>query len=249
VKQELFGNKNAIGKYVTAHGRRLQVVGLMKYRYMKSNNNAFRDNALEYLNRRAFIPITTMIYKGTGQDNFQYFTLKASSADKAVKIAQKLEAIILNMRQGEPVFRIESAQERADEIQGNTKTFRMIFFLISLISLLVGGIVIMNIMMATIQERTREIGIRITVGARRRDIFMQFLVQTVLVTSLGGVLGVILGVSILDIVGNYLNMDLGAGVQMVVIAIAVSAGVGLVFGISPAIKASKLDPVEALRYE
>jgi putative ABC transport system permease protein len=153
------------------------------------------------------------------------------------------------MRQGEPVFRIESAQERADEIQGDTETFRMIFFLISMISLLVGGIVIMNIMMATIQERTREIGIRITVGARRRDIFTQFLVQTVLVTSLGGVLGVVLGVSILDIVGGYLGMELTAGLDMVLIAIGVSAGVGLIFGISPAIKASKLDPVEALRYE
>jgi putative ABC transport system permease protein len=103
--------------------------------------------------------------------------------------------------------------------------------------------------MATIQERTREIGIRITVGARRRDIFTQFLVQTVLVTSLGGVLGVVLGVSILDIVGGYLGMELTAGLDMVLIAIGVSAGVGLIFGISPAIKASKLDPVEALRYE
>ncbi|MDY6915989.1 MAG: ABC transporter permease [Candidatus Cloacimonadota bacterium] len=248
VKRELFGNKDAIGKYVTVQGRRLQVIGIMQHRYMKGNN-AFRENALEYLNRRTYIPITTMIHKVTGQDNFQNFTIKAKDPQTAVKLAKKVEAIILNMRNGEPVFRIESAQEEADEVQSETETFRMIFFLISMISLLVGGIVIMNIMMATIQERTREIGIRITVGARRIDIFLQFLVQTVLVTVIGGLLGVILGVSILDIVGNYLEMELEAGIDMIFIAIAVSAGVGLVFGISPAIKASKLDPVEALHYE
>jgi putative ABC transport system permease protein len=87
VKQELFGNKNAIGQYVTAQGRRLQVIGIMEYRYMKGNN-AFRENALEYMNRQSFIPITTMIYKGTGEDRFDYFTLKASNPQKAVQIAR-----------------------------------------------------------------------------------------------------------------------------------------------------------------
>ena len=104
-------------------------------------------------------------------------------------------------------------------------------------------------MLATIQERTREIGIRIAVGARKRDIFIQFLVQTILVTFIGGILGVLLGLSILDIVSGFIDIKLIAGVGMIFIALAVSAGVGFLAGIIPAIIASKLNPVEALRYE
>ena len=107
----------------------------------------------------------------------------------------------------------------------------------------------MNIMLASILERTREIGIRLTVGARRIDIFIQFLVQTILVTTIGGILGIVSGLSILDIVSKYLNIKLIAGFSMMIIAITVSAGIGFIFGISPAIKASKLDPVVALRHE
>lgn len=249
IKKELFGLKKAIGEFITVRNRRLQVIGVMKHRFMKSQGNIGGDNGLAYLNRRAFIPITTMIHKGTGEDNIGSFTVKAYSAESAPDLREKLEAIILNLRRGEPIFRIESAQEEAEEMAKNQKTFQMVFFMISIISLLVGGIVIANIMLATIQERTREIGIRITVGARRRDIFIQFLVQTVLVTLIGGILGVVVGLSILDLVSSYLDMELIAGVEMILIALMVSAGVGLFSGIIPAIVASKLNPVEALRYE
>jgi putative ABC transport system permease protein len=190
-----------------------------------------------------------MIHKGTGEDNIGSFAVKAQDVKSAPDLRRKLEAIILNLRAGEPVFRIESAQEEAEEMEENAAKFRIIFFLVSAISLLVGGIVIMNIMLASIQERTREIGIRIAVGARRRDIFLQFLVQTILVTTIGGVFGIILGLSILDIVSKYLDFELIAGGFMILVALMVSAGIGLIFGISPAIKASKLNPVEALRYE
>jgi len=152
------------------------------------------------------------------------------------------------MRNGKNVFTIESAQEEAEQIEANTKTFRLVFFLISIISLLVAGIVIINIMFATIQERTREIGIRLAVGARRFDIFIQFLVQTLIVTFLGGLLGVAVGFSLLNIVSKYLEFQLIAYPGMVFAALAVSVGVGFVSGIIPAIKAANLDPVTALRY-
>jgi putative ABC transport system permease protein len=155
----------------------------------------------------------------------------------------------LNLRHGEPVFEIESAQESAEEIKENSKIFYFIFFMISAISLLVGGIVISNIMLATIQERTREIGIRIAVGARRRDIFIQFLVQTVLITTIGGIVGIITGLSILNLVEGFLKFELVAAPAIVFVALLVSAGVGFLAGIIPAIMASRLNPVEALRYE
>ena len=248
VKEELFGNKNPLGQFITVHERRLQIIGIMKHRYMKSNNIG-SDNALSYLNRRTFVPLSTMIHKGTGDDNISSLALKAQDAESAPELRKKLEAIILNLRHGEPVFMIESAQEEAEEMAQSQKTFQIIFFIISIISLLVGGIVIANIMLASIQERTREIGIRLTVGARRRDIFIQFLVQTVLITFIGGILGTLVGLSILEMVSEYLEIKLIAELSMVLIALTVSVGIGLLAGIIPAIMASKLNPVEALRYE
>jgi len=147
------------------------------------------------------------------------------------------------------VFNIESAQEEAQEIEKNAQTFRVVFFLISIISLLVAGIVIINIMLATIQERTREIGIRLAVGARRFDLFIQFLVQTILVTFIGGVIGVATGFSVLNIVSKYLEFQLIAYPGMIIAALGVSVGVGFLSGIIPAIKAANLNPVNALRYE
>ena len=247
VREELFGNKNPIGEFITVHNRRLQVIGIMEYKYLPGD--FMHDNALGYMNRRSFIPISTMIHKVTNEDVIEDLSIRAVSPEHAPELRSKIENIVLNLRHGEPVFRIESAQENAEDMAKEQATFRMIFFLISTISLLVGGIVIMNIMLASIQERTREIGIRIAVGARRRDIFLQFLVQTVLVTTVGGICGIISGLLILDMVGKYLEFELIAGFQMIVVALIVSAGVGLIFGISPAIKASRLNPVEALRYE
>ncbi len=247
VREELFGNKNPIGSFITVHNRRLQVIGIMDYKFIQGD--FLQDNALAYMNRRSFIPLSTMIHKVTNDDVIENLSIKAASPEQAPELREKIEAIVLNLRYGEPVFRIESAQENAQDMVKEQATFRMIFFLISMISLLIGGIVIMNIMLASIQERTREIGIRITVGARRRDIFMQFLVQTVLVTTIGGIFGITSGLLILDIVGKYLEFELVAGYRMIFIALLVSAGVGLIFGISPAIKASRLNPVEALRYE
>ncbi len=249
IKKELFGNKPALGEYITVDDRRLQVIGVMRYRYLKNNGVFGNENGLSYLNRRAYFPISTMIHKGTGKDEIGSFIVKAQDVESAPELREKLDSIILNLRQGKPVFRVESAQEEAERMAENQKNFQLIFILISSISLFVGGIVIANIMLATIQERTREIGIRIAVGARKRDIFIQFLVQTILVTFIGGILGVLLGLSILDIVSGFIDIKLIAGVGMIFIALAVSAGVGFLAGIIPAIIASKLNPVEALRYE
>lgn len=107
----------------------------------------------------------------------------------------------------------------------------------------------MNIMLASIKERTREIGVRLAIGARRLDIFVQFMVQTVLITALGGVFGIVLGYAILDLVSGYLDMPMVANVNMIFTALSVSVGIGMIFGIAPAIKAGNLDPVIALREE
>jgi putative ABC transport system permease protein len=249
IKDELFGNQNPVGNWITAHNRRYLVIGVMQHRFLE-NQGAFGDeNMLEYMNRRAFIPLSTMIYKGTGENRITSFAVKARDPLAAIELKEKIESILLNLRYGEPVFYVESAQEEAQKMKESQFIMTVIFFLISAISLLVGGIVIMNIMLASIRERTREIGIRLAVGARKNDVFIQFLVQTIMITTLGGLIGVISGISILDFVGDYLKISLIPNLTTIIVALSVSAGVGFFAGIIPAIFASHLNPVEALRYE
>ncbi|MGC9362820.1 MAG: ABC transporter permease, partial [Candidatus Syntrophosphaera sp.] len=249
--KNLFFSRDPLGQYVGFAGQRLLVVGVMERKFMESGGGggAFTDNPLEYLNQRAFIPLSTLTSKIDPTQKIGSFDLEANSPEEAKALRKKVEDIVLNLKGGKQLFTVSAAQEQMEQMQQNTMIFTAIFFLIAVISLLVGGIVIMNIMLASIKERTREIGVRIAIGARRRDIFLQFLVQTVLITALGGVLGIILGYAILGAVGSYLNIQVVASVQMIWVALLVSVGVGLIFGIAPAMRASKLNPVEALREE
>ncbi|MBN2829739.1 MAG: ABC transporter permease [Candidatus Cloacimonetes bacterium] len=251
VKKALFGNSEAIGELVNINGKKFLVVGVMKHRYMKNRwaGEGQSDNAMDWKNWNSFVPLSTMLIKLKSDDRIWSLGITASSPEASIELKKKIENIILNFTHGKPLMKVTSAYEESNQTDDNMKMMTMIFFLVAAISLLVGGIVIMNIMLATIQERTREIGVRLSVGARRFDIFMQFLIQTVIITTIGGVLGVIGGLSILDLVGNFLQMKAVASEGMVLTAILVSVGIGLIFGIFPAIRASNLDPVEALRYE
>jgi putative ABC transport system permease protein len=247
--KELFGNKNPIGENVVVQNNVLKVIGIMQTKYLKMQGGWGGDNALEYMNRQVFVPLTTMFKKTTLDQVVSNIEVKANSPEEAVLLRAKLQTIILNLKQGKKLFEVSSAKEQMDEMKQNAAIFTTIFVMIAVISLLVGGIVIMNIMLASVRERTREIGVRIAIGARRIDIFIQFMVQTILITSLGGVAGIILGYSILSLVGKYLSMELVASLSMIYAAVFVSVGVGLLFGIMPAIRASNLDPVTALRNE
>ncbi len=249
IRQELFGNRQALGQYVTYQGRRLQVIGVMERRSFQPQTTVGTGNMLEYLNRRAFVPISTMIYKLSAEDRIENITVKAADVSQTVELREKIESILLNLRGGEPVFFVSSAKESADQMAAGTVVFRVIFMVISLISLLVGGIVIMNIMMATVHERTREIGIRMAVGARRLDIFIQFIIQTLIITTSGGIIGIIIGLSILNLVGDYIGVRMTGGTSMVIVSLIIAAILGLTFGIFPAVKASNLDPVKCLSYE
>ena len=269
VATTLFGSRNPLGKQIMLKGqisagglgnaREMQtlktqtftVVGVMDEKKMKAQGgqSAFGDNPLEYMNRRAFIPLSTMLYKVNPALAVTSLELRAKNPESAVDLRQKIENIVLNLKSGKRLFQVVSAQEQMQQMKQSSMIFTAVFILIAVISLLVGGIVIMNIMLASIKERTREIGVRLAIGARRRDIFLQFLVQTVMITGLGGIFGIVLGYSILDVVGGYLDIEVAASVQMIWVALMVSVGVGLIFGIMPAVRASNLDPVIALREE
>jgi putative ABC transport system permease protein len=247
---ELFGNRNSLGEYVNVAGQSLMVIGIMQTKYLKQQGGfGGGENSMEYMNRRAFVPLSTMLHKITPDQQVDQLELTTYKPDDTIKLQTKLQNIILNLKQGKKIFEVSSAQEMMARMKQNSQIFTIIFVMIAVISLLVGGIVIMNIMLASIQERTREIGVRLAIGARRIDIFNQFMIQTILITSLGGVIGIILGFGILEIVGKYLELSLKASYQMIGTALLVSVGVGLVFGITPAIRASNLNPVNALRNE
>lgn len=251
VTGELFRNRDPLGQYVTLKGVKLMVVGVLTEKYWKNQGggDVFGGNALEYMNRQSFLPISTMLRKIDPSLSISSIDIRTSSPEAAKELRKKVEGIVLDLKKGKKLFRVESAQEQMESMKRNMMIFGAVFFLIAVISLLVGGIVIMNIMLASVRERTREIGVRMAVGARGFDIMVQFLVQTILITGLGGVLGIVFGWLILDLVGGYLGVTVVASGQMVTVALFVAVGVGLLFGIAPALRASRLDPVTALREE
>ena len=247
VAERLFANRNPLGQYVTLNKQQLMVIGVLQSKYWKNQGDgAFSGNVLEYMNRQVFIPLSTMIAKVNPNLKVETVEIKAMPGKDVAKIKRKAEDIVLNFKRGRQLFRVSSAQEEMQTMKKSMVIFSVVFFLIAVISLLVGGIVITNIMLASVKERTREIGVRIAVGARGKDILIQFLVQTILITTLGGVLGILAGLAILDVVAGFLDITLKAAPNMIWVALLVSLSTGLIFGIGPAYKASKLDPVKAL---
>ncbi|MGI6198145.1 MAG: ABC transporter permease [Candidatus Cloacimonadaceae bacterium] len=247
VAENLFRNRNPLGQYVTLNKQQLMVIGVLKSKYWKNQGDgAFSGNVLEYMNRQVFLPLSTMIAKVNPNLKVSSIEIKVLPGKDISKVKRQAEDLVLNIKRGKQLFRVSSAQEEMQMMKKSMVIFTVIFFLIAMISLLVGGIVITNIMLASVKERTREIGVRIAVGARGKDILIQFLVQTMLVTTLGGVFGIFAGIAILDVVAGFLDITLKAAPNMIWVALLVSASTGLIFGIGPAYKASKLDPVKAL---
>jgi len=146
-------------------------------------------------------------------------------------------------------FSISSSSDLIETVSDVTATFTTLLTGIAAISLVVGGIGIMNIMLVTVTERTREIGIRKALGAKRKIIVAQFLTEAIILTIIGGIIGVIMGISISAIVTNYMNLPSIISIKSIGLAVAVSCTIGIIFGWYPAQKASKLQPIEALRYE
>ena len=146
-------------------------------------------------------------------------------------------------------FTIRNQNELADAAQGTTKVMSWLLAAIASISLLVGGIGIMNIMLVSVTERTREIGIRLAVGARQSDVMTQFLIESIVISSLGGVIGIVIGAAGALVLGQITGWSTAIPASAVMIAVGFSAAVGVFFGLYPARQASRLDPIQALRYE
>jgi putative ABC transport system permease protein len=175
-------------------------------------------------------------------------TVKVASLERVVAVAGAIKSV-MERNHKKVDYKIDVPLEKLRQAERTKQIFNIVLGSIAAISLIVGGIGIMNIMLASVTERTREIGIRRALGARRRDIIIQFLVETVMLSGIGGVIGVLLGITIPFIVSHFAGMKTIITFWSPMLAFTISALVGVVFGIYPAIRAASMDPVEALRHE
>ena len=249
--QQLFGFRDPVGQRIRMNGRQFTVIGVLESRGGTGIGQDFQ----------ALVPITTAYYRLSGQRTTQGgITVQSITVqvvdEESMDAATRQIDTVLRLRHriaGESDFNIINQQDLIETVEETTETFVIFLGAIAGISLLVGGIGIMNIMLVSVTERTREIGIRKAVGAKRRDIMFQFVAEATILSIGGGGVGVLLGLvlsTLLDGVtlGNQAFQTVNSG-DIPVLAMIVSAGIGLFFGIYPAVRAASLRPIEALRYE
>jgi putative ABC transport system permease protein len=249
VKRFLFLYEDAIGKHVKIGNLWFTVVGVMEPKPRSTGKGGVGDRDL---NLDVYIPITTCMYRfdlDPAEPEVEQVILKVSD-EHQIKEAANLAKRLLEVRHNYVEdYTIVVPEELLRQSQKTQRIFNIVMGAIAGISLLVGGIGIMNIMLASILERTREIGIRRAMGATRKDILGQFLIEAVLLSFSGGLIGIFLGFLMTKIISSYAQWKTIIEFGSILLAFCVSAGVGIIFGFYPARKAAMMDPIESLRYE
>lgn len=246
--EKLFGSVNPVGKTIRITNRPFLVVGVLAVKGQSLSGRDQDDNVL--------IPITTSERQITGNQfpgSIRYMMVQGESADvmdeAEIDITQLLRQRHRLSEGAENDFTVRNLTAIADVATGTARIMSIVLGAIASISLLVGGIGIMNIMLVSVTERTREIGIRMAIGANRRAILLQFLLEAMMICFMGGMMGVLLGISGAWLVSKLVDMLIVITLGMILLAFAFASGVGIFFGFYPARKAASLKPVDALRYE
>ncbi|MFQ6092959.1 MAG: ABC transporter permease [bacterium] len=250
IKRELFPFEDPVGKRVKLGDTWFTVIGVMEDKNIVAGKAGAL--AVRNLNRDVYIPITTAFKRFKHEpmeSEVDQITVKVRDAAKIREAANIIKNILDRRHHGVEDYQIIIPEELLRASQRTQRIFNIVMGAIAGISLLVGGIGIMNIMLATVLERTREIGVRRAIGARQRDILGQFLIEAVVLSFSGGAVGIALGVFMTKVVTLYAGWKTVVSLGAIGVAFGVSAGVGMIFGIYPARKAARLDPIEALRYE
>ncbi|MCH9024153.1 MAG: ABC transporter permease [candidate division Zixibacteria bacterium] len=244
VAELLFPNQNPIGREIRVNGDKFLVIGVLER--VKSNFGEDSDNTY------VIMPLTTF-QKLMPMDKALTLECRSRSFDEIDKAIEEVTAALRLYRKvpfnKENNFALSTQEQFKDEINNITKYIYMGMGVITSIGLMVGGIGVMNIMLVSVTERTREIGVRKAIGAKRSNIIMQFLTEAMTLSGTGGVVGILAGLFLGTGVNLLLGFPLSVSPFWIILGFTVSVSVGLVSGIYPAIKASKLDPIESLRYE
>jgi len=243
VLNTLFPYEDPLGKNIKIEGERFKVVGVLDEMGSVMGNS--RDN-------RVMIPISRFV-KVYGSERSIHITVKAKSPELYSLAMDQTIGVLRAARKvppgGENDFEIRTNDMVIDFFDNMTKYVRIVAIAIASISLLVAGVGIMNIMLVSVTERTREIGIRKSLGARRRDILWQFLIEAVVLSEVGGILGILFGLAIAKMVDALAPVPAAVPVVTVILGLLFCSAVGMIFGVYPATKAARLDPITALRYE
>ncbi|HRF59908.1 MAG TPA: ABC transporter permease [Fimbriimonadaceae bacterium] len=243
VYDELFKGENAIGATIKIKGQNFEVIGVVDYK----GGSGFMNP-----DDQIYIPLKTAQQRLMGKTNLDMISVQAISTDLMPIAQTQIEDTLAIKRRsaaGENLFRVFNQGEMIQQIQTQTQLLGFLLAGIASVSLLVGGIGIMNIMLVSVTERTREIGLRKAIGAKREGILTQFLLESVVMCVLGGAIGIVLGWLATRVVAKSLQVPPVVNTTAIVMAFGFSVLVGLFFGLYPALRASRLQPIEALRYE
>ncbi len=245
VKEELFGGQDPVGSTIRLGKLSCQVAGVLSPKGQSSFGQDQDDFVL--------IPLRTLQRRMTGSTDVETIFVSAEDGVSTTKVKSDIEGVMRDLRRipmnKEDDFNVRDMQEIVSTMTSTTKVLTALLGAVAAVSLLVGGIGIMNIMLVSVTERTREIGTRLAIGALEREVLLQFLVEAVVLSSLGGVIGIILGLLAGALGADLLGVPLVFNGGIVATAFFFSAAVGVVFGFFPARQAARMDPIEALRHE
>lgn len=246
VVQNLTGNANSnlVGQTININQVPFEIIGILQSKGSSGMNN--NDDQI-------LVPLTSAQTRLIGSPAIRSIFVEAKSSDLMSTASSEIEQILRNQHKlsynAQDDFTITSQADILSTAASITQTLTLLLSGVAAISLLVGGIGIMNIMLVSVTERTREIGIRKAIGARRKTIMFQFLAEAVVLSILGGIIGILLGAGGSSALNHFAGMSTQISLSSVFLAFAFSAGIGIAFGVFPAQKAAKLRPIDALRYE
>jgi putative ABC transport system permease protein len=245
LKKELFGGQDPLGATIRLKKTAFKVIGVFKSKGMSGFGSDQDDFVL--------IPLRTHQRRIAGNTDVNSIYVSAKDGVSTKKVKQDVERLMRERRRiakgKENDFHVRDMEELVSTLTGTTRVLTALLGAVAAVSLLVGGIGIMNIMLVSVTERTREIGTRLAIGALEREVLMQFLVEAVVLSSFGGLIGIALGLSAAAIGARFLGVPFVWNPGIVILSFLFSSVVGVVFGYFPARKAAQLDPIEALRYE
>jgi len=250
VRRTLFGYGEAIGSLLKVNDVWLTVVGVLEA--TGGESDSFEGVALGSSADAIYVPLSTALRKFDRDPLDAPLTelvVELESATGGGRAARVIQGLLERLHAGQEDFELIVPEALLEQSRNTQRLFNIVMGCIAGISLLVGGIGIMNIMLATVLERTREIGIRRAVGARKRDVMVQFIVESFTISAFGGIAGIVLGVGIARLIAASADWPTVVTLPSILLATGVAVGVGLASGIYPAKRAAELDPIEALRYE